>query len=83
MSDLLSSHFFRTLIIFRFIVPLLYIHKKRVNSSEMCLPGRKDTHLLVNPRLLDVSAEDFSDIKNYFNQSLLKSHDFKCFLNLF
>lgn len=69
MSDLLSSHFFRTLIVFRFIVPLLYIHIKRVNSLEMCLPGREDTRLLVNPTFVDISAEDFSDIRNSFSQS--------------
>lgn len=63
MSDLLPFHFFRILIVFRFIVPLLYTHIKRVNSLEMCLPGRKDTHLLVNPRL-DILAEDFCDIRN-------------------
>ena len=82
MSDLLSSHFFRTLIVFRFIVLLLYIHIKRANSLEMCLPGRKDTHLLGNRRLSDIWTEDFNDIRNYFSQSLLKFHNSDCFLSL-
>lgn len=49
----------------------------------MYLPARNDTYLLVNPRLIDISAEDFSDIKNSVGQSLLDSHTFYCFLNLF
>lgn len=82
MSDLLSSSF-RSLIVFRFVVPLLYTHRNRVSSLEMYLPARNDTYLLVNPRLIDISAEDFSDIKNSVGQSLLDSHTFFCFLNLF
>lgn len=40
--------FLRTLIAFRFIVLLRHIHIKRVNSWEMCMPGKKDIQLLVN-----------------------------------
>lgn len=83
MSDLLSSSF-RSLIAFRVIAPLLYTHRNRVISLEMYLPAGNDTYLLVNPRLIDISAEDFSDIKNSVGQSLLGSHTFfYCFLNVF
>lgn len=73
MSDLLSSSSFRTLMVLRLIVPLLYIHIKRANSLEMHLPTRKNTYLLVDHRPIDMSAENFSDIRNSVSQSLLKS----------
>ena len=37
MSDLLSSHFSRTLIVFRFIVPLLYVHRELILQKCVCL----------------------------------------------
>ena len=57
------------------------MYTKRVNSSKMCLPDRKDIHLLVHPRFTDILAEIFSDIRPSFSQSLLKSHNFYCLLS--
>ena len=81
MDNLLFPHFLPNfLIVFRFIVPLLYVHKKSVNSFEKYLPGTKDTHLLVNLWLLDILAEDFSDTRKSCSPSRLQSHNSDCFL---
>lgn len=40
------------------MLPLLLIHIKRANTSEMWLLGEKGVHLLGNPRITNTAAEN-------------------------